>query len=60
MTAGWRPLAEQRSRIYPSAHHSAEWTPPAAWHIDALRMAGFAEAGILWRGGPDAAVIAVR
>jgi trans-aconitate methyltransferase len=54
------PLAEQRSKIYPSAQHNAEWLPPAAWHIDALRMAGFTEAGILWRGGPDAAVIAIR
>jgi len=54
------PLVEQRNRIYPSAHHSAEWMPPAAWHIDALRMAGFTEAGILWRGGPDAAVIALN
>jgi len=54
------PLAEQRGRIYPSARHSSEWTPPAAWHIDALRMAGFTEAGTLWRGGPDAAVIAIR
>jgi trans-aconitate methyltransferase len=54
------PLVEQRNRIYPSASHSAEWMPPAAWHVDALRMAGFTESGVLWRGGPDAAVIAVR
>jgi trans-aconitate methyltransferase len=54
------PLVEQRQQIYPSQRHSADWLPPAVWHIDALRMAGFAEAGLLWRGGPDAAVIAVH
>jgi trans-aconitate methyltransferase len=55
-----RPLVAERERIYPSEHHSAEWLPPAAWHIDALRRAGYAEAGLLWRGGPDAAVIGMR
>ena len=54
------PLVERRRQIYPAVRHSAEWTPPAAWHIDALRMAGFHESGMLWRGGADAAVIAVR
>lgn len=53
------PLAEQRKLIYPAADHN-EWTPPAAWHIDALRMAGFTESGILWRGGADATVIAMK
>ena len=46
--------------LYPSARHSHEWTPPAAWHLNALREAGFAEAGILWRGGTDAAIAGVR
>ena len=54
------PLAERRREIYPAADHSAEWLPPAAWHIDALRMAGFQESGVLWRGGADAAVVAIR
>jgi trans-aconitate methyltransferase len=54
------PKAVERERIYPGTAHHQEWTPPAAWHIDALRMAGFAEAGILWRGGTDAAVIGMR
>jgi trans-aconitate methyltransferase len=53
------PLVEQRKSVYPKSNHS-EWMPPAAWHIDALRMAGFTESGILWRGGADAAVIAIR
>ncbi|MGX6605494.1 methyltransferase domain-containing protein [Micromonosporaceae bacterium Da 78-11] len=49
--------AAERERIYPASVHHQEWTPPAAWHLEALRTAGFAEAGILWRGGTDAAVI---
>jgi trans-aconitate methyltransferase len=53
------PLVEERRTIYPSTTHN-EWMPPAAWHTDALRMAGFTESGILWRGGADAAVIALR
>jgi trans-aconitate methyltransferase len=54
------PKAVERDRIYPSTRHSHEWTPPALWHVDALRVAGFSEAGILWRGGTDAAVIGLR
>jgi trans-aconitate methyltransferase len=53
------PLVGERTKIYPRAGHS-EWTPPAGWHLDALRKAGFSETGMLWRGGPDAAVIGVR
>jgi trans-aconitate methyltransferase len=51
---------EERQRIYPSHRHSAEWTPPARWHVTALRDAGYTEAGVLWRGGADAAVAGVR
>ncbi|MEV4348682.1 class I SAM-dependent methyltransferase [Actinoplanes sp. NPDC049596] len=54
------PKAVERDRIYPSTRHSHEWTPPALWHVDALRVAGFTEAGILWRGGTDAAVVGLR
>ncbi|GIM97784.1 class I SAM-dependent methyltransferase [Paractinoplanes toevensis] len=54
------PRLVERERIYPSASHHQEWTPPAAWHLDALRAAGFAEAGVLWRGGTDAAVAGLR
>ncbi|MEV4755266.1 class I SAM-dependent methyltransferase [Micromonospora sp. NPDC049559] len=53
------PLVERRRQIYPTGH-SAEWTPPVSWHLEALRAAGFAEAGTLWRGGPDAAVVGLR
>lgn len=38
---------------------SAEWTPPASWHVDALRDAGYAEVGTGWRHGTHAAVVAV-
>ncbi|WP_433295457.1 class I SAM-dependent methyltransferase [Actinoplanes sp. CA-030573] len=54
------PKVAERERIYPSAVHNHEWTPPALWHVDALRVAGFREAGILWRGGTDAAVAGLR
>ncbi|GAA1040044.1 class I SAM-dependent methyltransferase [Virgisporangium ochraceum] len=56
---GLAPLAEKRKHIYPGGH-SAEWHPPAAWHVNALREAGFSEAGVVWRGGLDAAVAGVR
>ncbi|WP_433528790.1 class I SAM-dependent methyltransferase [Micromonospora sp. CA-263727] len=54
-----RPLVRQRHQIYPSGH-SPEWTPPVSWHLGALSDAGFAEVGTLWRGGADAAVVALR
>jgi SAM-dependent methyltransferase len=54
------PKAVERERIYPSARHSHEWTPPATWHVETLRSAGYTEAAILWRGGTDAAVVGVR
>jgi SAM-dependent methyltransferase len=49
----------EREKIYPAAHGSAEWTPPAGWHLTALRAAGFTEAGLLWRGATDATVAAL-
>ena len=54
------PRWAERERIYPPGRHSQEWTPPALWHVDALRVAGFDEAGVLWRGGTDAAVVGLR
>ncbi|WP_328460480.1 class I SAM-dependent methyltransferase [Actinoplanes sp. NBC_00393] len=52
--------AVERARIYPAKDHDQEWLPPAAWHVDALRSAGYSEAGVIWRGGTDAAVAALR
>lgn len=54
------PALAARERIYPAESHSAEWLPPVGWHLEALRTAGFTEAGVLWRGGIDAAVAGVR
>jgi SAM-dependent methyltransferase len=53
------PLLEKRAQIYPTGH-SVEWNPPATWHLNALRAAGFREAGLVWRGGTDAAVAALK
>lgn len=41
-------------------NHSAEFSPPSAWHEQALRDAGFAEVGIPWRTGTGAMVVGVR
>jgi len=54
------PLYAQREKVYPAEHGSAEWTPPASWHLQALRAAGFTECGLLWRGATDATVVGVR
>jgi trans-aconitate methyltransferase len=53
------PKAVERERIYPARDHN-EWNPPASWHVDALLAGGFQEAGVIWRGGTDAAVAALR
>ncbi|MEV6301484.1 class I SAM-dependent methyltransferase [Actinoplanes sp. NPDC051861] len=52
--------AVERARIYPAEDHNQEWLPPATWHIEALRTAGYSEAGLIWRGGKDAAVAALH
>ncbi|GAA1597073.1 class I SAM-dependent methyltransferase [Actinoplanes couchii] len=52
--------AAERALIYPENRHHQEWNPPATWHVEALRKAGYREAGVLWRGGPDAAVAGIR
>ncbi|BCB91539.1 class I SAM-dependent methyltransferase [Phytohabitans suffuscus] len=53
------PLAVERERLF-TKHHSSEWTPPVSWHVAALRAAGYAEVGLVWRGARDAAVAAVN
>jgi len=53
------PLNQQRDELF-STRHAQEWLPAASWHQDALRDAGFAEVGLIWRGGTDAAVAARR
>lgn len=54
------PLAAERAKLFEIDHRSSEEFPPLSWHSDALRAAGFAEVGVVWRGGTDAAVAAVR
>jgi trans-aconitate methyltransferase len=51
------PTAE-RFRIY--GEHADGDTPPAAWHAQALRDAGFAEARTVWSSPSDAMVLALR
>jgi SAM-dependent methyltransferase len=53
------PLVQEREKIF-AVEHSAESYLPASWHLQSLRSAGFGEAGLVWRGGQDAAVAAVR
>jgi SAM-dependent methyltransferase len=40
-----------------AAHGHRESTMPADWHVAALRQAGFAHAGLVWRGLGDAVVV---
>ncbi|WP_213450131.1 class I SAM-dependent methyltransferase [Rhizomonospora bruguierae] len=53
------PLMAEREKVF-GGNHAAETAEPVDWHIAALREAGFAEAGVLWRGGADAAIAALR
>jgi trans-aconitate methyltransferase len=53
------PLVERRRAVF-GHRHSAESDPPLSWHLGALRAAGYAEVGLVWRGGTDAAVVGVR
>jgi len=50
----------QRSAIFETTYPMTEFSPPADWHIRALKDAGFAEAGVVWRSGPGAVVAALR
>jgi SAM-dependent methyltransferase len=52
------PLAAERGKVFDGRHDDFE--PPVSWHLDALRTAGYAEAGIIWRSAGDAAVTGVR
>jgi hypothetical protein len=52
-------VAERDAR-FGGRDHAEEHNPPVDWHVDALRGAGYAEVGVVWRGLTDAAVAAVR
>jgi trans-aconitate methyltransferase len=55
-----RAAMAQRSAVFETSYPSEEFSPPADWHIAALREAGFTEAGVVWRSGGGAVVAAVR
>jgi SAM-dependent methyltransferase len=66
-TRWWHDLAGDRAfdtllrrrRAVLGGREPAEFTGTTAWHRDAARRAGFAEAGVLWRWGPHAALAAL-
>lgn len=39
---------------------SADFYPPASWHVEALKSAGFAHVEVVWRRGDSAVVVAHR
>ncbi|GAA4723786.1 class I SAM-dependent methyltransferase [Phytohabitans rumicis] len=52
------PLLPERKKVF-AERHATEFAPPVSWHLDTLRAAGYAEAGLVWRGARDAAVAGV-
>jgi hypothetical protein len=52
--------SERRREVFKTNYPAEEFSPPAEWHIAALRDAGFAEAKVVWRSGTAAVVAAVR
>lgn len=54
-----QPLVAERDRRF-GGNHAPTFDPPASWHLDALRSAGFTEVGLTWRSGNDAAATALR
>ena len=55
-----RSAAAKRRTVFESSYPTEEFSPPAEWHVAALRAAGFAEADVVWRSGAGAVVAAVR
>ena len=54
------PAMAQRHAVFETTYPTEEFSPPADWHLTALRDAGFAEAGVVWRSGQAAVIAAVR
>jgi SAM-dependent methyltransferase len=54
------PLVAERNQRFGGETHPPAFSPPLAWHTTALREAGFAEAGCVWRHGIGAIVAALR
>ena len=55
-----QPATTRRQAVFETTYPTEEFSPPANWHIAALRDAGFAEAGLVWRSGSAAVIAAVR
>jgi SAM-dependent methyltransferase len=55
-----QPAMTQRRAVFETTYPTEEFSPPADWHIAAMRDAGFAEAGVVSRSGPAAVIAAVR
>lgn len=55
-----QPAVTRRQAVFETTYPTEEFSPPADWHIAALRNAGFAEGGLVWRSGPAAVIAAVR
>lgn len=50
----------QRHAVFETTYPIDEFSPPADWHMAALKEAGFPEVGVVWRSGPGAVVAAIR
>jgi hypothetical protein len=55
-----RSAAAERQAVFTTSYPTEEFSPPADWHMAALREAGFTEVGVVWRSGTGAVVTAVR
>ncbi len=53
------PAVVERARLFGDAP-SAEWHPPAAWHLRALGAGPVEKAVVAWRNGIQAAVVAFK
>ncbi|OLZ58069.1 class I SAM-dependent methyltransferase [Amycolatopsis keratiniphila] len=53
------PAVVERARLFGDSS-SAEWHPPAAWHLRALKAWPVGEPAVAWRDGAQAAVVAFR
>ncbi len=53
-------LVAERMERFGGESHPPEFVPSMRWHVDALRAAGFVEAGEIWRHGDSAIVAALR
>ena len=53
-------LMAQREALFGAGEHSAESFPDASWHAAVLRVMGYTEVGLIWRGRRDAAVAGIR